>query len=81
MFNLNREVKRLELLEHTRIHGLPYKPKEKIPDVQHTDYSAFDTDAAREGGAISRGFKNRSMDFGLRLSKAKGQKHHPGGGV
>ena len=81
MFNLKTEVERLKLLEHTRTHGQPYIPKQQNPPIEHTDGSVLDTDAEREANAISKSFKNYSTDFGLRLSKAKGEKHHPGGGV
>lgn len=88
MFNLQSEVNRLQQLKHDKVHGLPYKRKLKNPKdakrtsfaVQHVDGTIYNGDAEQEGIAISNGFKNKSRDFGRRLSKAKGQKHHPGGG-
>lgn len=80
MFNLNKEVHRLQQLRHDKIHGLPDKKRQHNPQVQHIDSTLFDTTAQQENVYISRGFKNRSADFGRRLSKRKGQSHHPGGG-
>lgn len=80
MFNLTKEVKRLYQLRHDKIHGLPYKRKPKNSKVNHVDGTTFNGEATQEGVAISKGFKNRSVDFGRRLSKAKGQYHKPGGG-
>lgn len=80
MFNLQSEVNRLYQLRHDKIHGLPDKPKHHNPKVKQVDDIPFDVNANIEGIAISRGYKNKSMDFGRRLSKVKGQKHHPGGG-
>lgn len=88
MFNLSKQVSKLQQLNHDKVHGLPYKRKPKNLKVQHIDSEArrrslgemFELDAICEGKAIPRGFHNHSLDFGRRLSKVKGQKHHPGGG-
>ncbi len=80
MFNLNTEVDRLQQLKHSKVHGLPYKPKLYDSKVKHTDGDMFEIDAEREANIISQGFRNYSKDFGTRLSKRKGEKHHPGGG-
>ena len=80
MFNLQSEVNRLQQLQYAKIHGLPYKPKQYDPKVSHIDEGVFEIQAMQEGIAIPKGFHNHSRDFGKRLSKVKGQKHHPGGG-
>ena len=81
MFNLNREVNRLQQLKHDRIHGLPYKPKQHDSKVHHTDDTPYDTKAEQEHIYMLRCFRNHSTDFGRRLSKRKGQYHKPGGGL
>lgn len=80
MFNLRKQANKLQQLKHDKIHGLPYKRKPKNPKTLHIDGTIFNGQANQEGIAISHSFKNKSHDFGRRLSKAKGQKHHPGGG-
>lgn len=80
MFNLSKEVNKLRQLRHDKIYGLPYKKKPKNPKVQHVDGNMLSGQAEQENIFISKGFKNKSLDFGRRLSKAKGQKHYPGGG-
>lgn len=80
MFDINTEVNRLQQLKHAKLHGLPNKPKIYNPKVKQVDGRLFEITAITEGIAISRGFHNHSLGFGRRLSKAKGQKHYPGGG-
>jgi len=80
MFNLNREVNRLQQLKHDKIHGLPSKPKQYDNKVKQTDDTPFNTQAEQEHTFMLRRFRNYSADFGRRLSKRKGQSHHPGGG-
>ena len=88
MFNINKEVQRLQQLQHDKIHGLPYKPRQGNPKVQHVDHRhdrpgldmPFDIKAEQENTYIVRRFRNKSADFGRRLSKRKGQYHRPGGG-
>jgi len=80
MFNLSEQVHRLQQLKHAKTHGLPYKRKPKDPEVQHIDSAIYEIQAECESEAIPRSFHNRSLDFGRRLSKARGQKHFPGGG-
>lgn len=80
MFNLQSEVQRLQLLEHAKVHGLLNKPKQSNPEIPHIDDTVYNGQAKEEGIAISRCFKSRTMDFGKRLIKSKGHKHHPGGG-
>lgn len=80
MFNLQSEVNRLRQLQHAKIHGLPIVRQPKNPKVDHVDGILYEMQANQEGQAIPKSFHNRSMDFGLRLRKVKGQKHYPGGG-
>lgn len=80
MFNLSKEVNRLQQLRHDKTQGLPYKRKQHDPKVKHIDGTIYNGEAKQESIAISNSFKNYSKDFGRRLSKAKGQRHHPGGG-
>ena len=75
MFNLIKEVNRLQQLQYAKIHGLPNKPKHNNPAVQHIDDTPFDIDAEREGIAISKCFKSRTKEFGIRASKSKGHRH------
>lgn len=80
MFNLTKEVQRLQQLKHDKIHGLPYKRKQRNPKIQQVDGNVFEINAEQEGKAIPHSFHNYSADFGKRLSKRKGQYHRPGGG-
>ena len=80
MFDLNQEVDRLQLLDYAKINGLPYQRKQKDSKVQHIDGQLFELNAEREDTYIKNRFINRSRDFGQRLVKAKGERHHPGGG-
>ena len=80
MFDLSKQVRRLQQLKHDKIHGLPDKPKQRNPKVPHIDDVPFDITAQRESISISHSFHNHSLGFGRRLSKSKGQKHYPGGG-
>jgi len=80
MFDITKEVNRLQQLKHAKIYGLPDKPRQHNPKVQHVDDIPFDTKAEQENTYIIRRFRNRTMDFGRRLSKRKGQYHRPGGG-
>ena len=80
MFNLSEQVRRLQQLKHDKIHGLPFKPKQHDNKVQQTDSTLYETTAEQEHTYMLRRFRNHSADFGRRLSKRKGQSHHPGGG-
>jgi hypothetical protein len=80
MFNITKEVNRLQQLKHAKVHGLPIIRQPKSPKIQHVDGIPYEIAAVQESIAISKGFKNKSKDFGRQLSKAKGQRHHPGGG-
>ncbi len=80
MFNLSEQTRKLQQLKHDKIYGLPYKRHPKPPKIQHVDGILYEITAQQESIALLKGFKNKSLDFGRRLSKAKGQKHHPGGG-
>ena len=80
MFNLSKEVNRLQQLNHDKIHGLLSKPKQHDSKVQQTDSILYETTAEQEHTYMLRRFRNHSMDFGRRLSKRKGQYHKPGGG-
>lgn len=86
MFNLSVETRRLKQLQHDKIHGLPSKrkqvktsPTEDI-NLRQANTCVFDNQAEYEHTYIVRCFRNRSADFGKRLSKRKGQYHRPGGG-
>jgi len=86
MFNLTKEVNRLQQLKHAKTHGLPDKHRQvKTPptediNLRQANTCIFDSQAEQEDTYISRRFINKSADFGKRLSKRKGHKHHPGGG-
>ena len=80
MFNLQSQVNRLKQLQHSKIHGLPYKPKQHDTKVEQVDGIPFDNKAEYEYKYILRRFRNYSEGFGRRLSKRKGQYHRPGGG-
>lgn len=80
MFNITKEVCRLQQLKYAKIYGLPNKRKQYDKKVNHVDDIPFDIKAEQEDEYISRRFINKSLHFGRRLSKRKGQKHHPGGG-
>jgi len=80
MFNLNKEVIKLQQLQHDKIYGLPPKPKQYDTKVKQTDDTPFEIKAEQEHTYMLRRFRNHSRDFGRRLSKRKGQRHHPGGG-
>lgn len=80
MFNLSKELNRLQQLKHDKIHGLPYKPKQYDTKVEQTDDTPYNMKAEQEHTYMLRRFRNHSADFGRRLSKHKGQYHKPGGG-
>ena len=86
MFNINKEVVRLQQLKHDKIHGLPSKRRQvKTPptediNLRQINTCTFDIKAEEEHTYMLRRFRNHSRDFGRRLSKRKGQSHHPGGG-
>lgn len=80
MFNLTKEVNRLQQLQHDKIHGLPNKRKQHNPKVNHVDDTPFNIKAEQEHTYLLRRFRNHSRGFGRRLSKRKGQYHRPGGG-
>lgn len=80
MFNLSEQVRRLQQLQHDKIHSLPSKKKHYDPKVNPVSNIPYETDSQRESIAILHSFKNKSHDFGRRLSKRKGQYHRPGGG-
>lgn len=80
MFNLTKEVNRLQQLKHDKIHGLLSKPKQYDTKVKQVDGMPYETQATQEHTFMLRCFRNHSRDFGRRLSKRKGQRHHPGGG-
>ena len=75
MFDINREVKRLELLEHAKINGLPYKPRPVNPKVEHISAEDIDNKATQEAVFIKRRFTSKTFDFGHRLKKSSGQDH------
>ena len=75
MFDIVKEVKRCELLEHARINGLPYKPRPVNPKVEHTSAEDIDNKAIQEAVFIKRRFTSKTTDFGHRLRKSSGQDH------
>lgn len=81
MFNLSKEVNRLQQLQHDRLHGLPYKPKQYDAKVEQVNGIPYEATAEQEHTFMLRCFRNHSADFGRRLSKRKGQYHKPGGGL
>ena len=80
MFNLQSEVNRLQQLKHDKIHGLLSKPEQYDSKVKQVDAMPYEITAEQEHTFMLRRFRNHSADFGRRLSKRKGQRHHPGGG-
>ena len=75
MFDINKEVKRLEQLAVAKVYGLPYKPKQPNPKVEHISAEDIDNKAIRESVFIKRRFTSRTLDFGQRLRKSSGQDH------
>jgi len=85
MFNLSKEVQKLQQLKHDKICGLPKQTCPKNPPVEdinlrQANTCIFDNQAEQEHTFMLRRFRNHSKDFGRRLSKRKGQYHRPGGG-
>ena len=80
MFDITKEVIRLQQLKHDKIHGLPYKPKQYNAKVEQVNGIPYEVTAEQEHTYMLRRFRNYSVDFGRRLSKRKGQYHKPGGG-
>ena len=80
MFNLQSEVNRLQQLNYDKVNGLPFKPKQHDTKVKQVDGMPYEITAEQEHTFMLRRFRNHSKDFGRRLSKRKGQRHHPGGG-
>lgn len=79
MFDIDKAIKQNRLFEQAKIYGLPYKPKQKNPFRVRVSAEDIDTKAVAESVHIKRSFHNRSIDFGLRLCKARGQRHRVGG--
>ena len=80
MFNITKEVQKLQQLKHDKTHGLLSKPKQYDIKVKQVDAIPYEITAEQEHIFMLRCFRNHSADFGRRLSKRKGQRHHPGGG-
>ena len=80
MFNLSKEVNKLQQLKHDKVHGLLSKLKQHDTKIKHIDDTPFDMKAEQEHTYMLRSFHNHSADFGRRLSKRKGEYHRPGGG-
>lgn len=80
MFDITKEVNRLQQLKHDKVHGLLSKPKQYDTKVKQVDAIPYEITAEQEHIFMLRCFRNRSADFGRRLSKRKGQYHKPGGG-
>lgn len=80
MFNINREVEKLQQLKHDKVYGLLSKPKQYDTKVKQLDDVLYNITAEQEHTYMLRCFRNHSADFGKRLSKRKGQYHRPGGG-
>ncbi len=78
MFNLQFEVQKLRQRAYAKIHGLPIIRHPKDAQVSHVDGIQYDIKAEQEDTYIQRRFRNRTVDFGRRLSKRKGQYHRPG---
>ena len=69
LFDIQKAVHKQEQLKYDAIHGLPDKDRDYQEPIQHIDGNVFEQQAEREGGQISKSFKNRSPDFGLRLKR------------
>ena len=80
MFSIHTAVQKLRQLQHAKIHGIPPKSKQYDSKVKQIDDTPFNIKAEQEHRFMLRSFRNRSADFGKRLSKRKGQYHRPGGG-
>lgn len=82
MFDINAEVEKYTLFQTTKTKGykLPYKHTDKGKQISNADKRTFteqmEIDAEREAEAMTRGYKNKSTDFGLRLKKSHGETHH-----
>lgn len=79
MFNLNQAVKKHQLFEEQKVTGLPERKRQHNLPVKHVDISVYEQQAEREGRAISKAYRSRTMDFGKRLKRKTGQRHFPGG--
>lgn len=75
MFDIDIAVKQNKLFEQAKICGLPYKPKQSNPQVEHISGDDIDNQAISEAVYMKRSFMNKTMNFGKRLRKRKGEKH------
>jgi hypothetical protein len=91
MFNLTKAVTSLRQLNYDIEHGLliahnrlTNKQRKRIishnTDIRDSLSEIYEQQAEQEGIAVKHSYKPRTMDFGIRLRKSKGQIHHPGGG-
>lgn len=69
MFNIDIAIKRQEQLKHDAAHGLPDKDRDYQEPILHIDGDIYNEQAGCEGIAISKAFKNKTMDFGRRLRR------------
>lgn len=69
MFDITKAVQKHQQLQADKINGLPSKSKEYQEFIQHIDDTKHIEQAEREGVAISRAFKSKTMDFGKRLKR------------
>lgn len=75
MFDIDIAVKQNRLFEQAKIYGLPYKLKQRNPFRVHVSAEDIECKAISEAVYIKRSFINKTMDFGKRLRKRKGEKH------
>jgi hypothetical protein len=75
MFNIREATKRLLQLEYDKVNGLEIKHSEPNPAVKHIDSEPYDIQATKEHVAIKRAFKSKTIDFGKRLRKRRGENH------
>ena len=69
MFGINIAVEQRKQLQHDKIHGLSYKPKQYDDEVLHITDDDINAQAECEGRFMSRAFKSKTMDFGKRMRR------------
>lgn len=60
---------------HDKVCGLSNQPKQHDKQIKHLDGNILDIQAEREGRAINKAYRSRTIGFGKRLHKHSGEKH------
>jgi hypothetical protein len=85
MFDITKAIETDRQFQIVRNAGykLPYKKTDKGKRISNAQKKEIDDNIDKQANiesmAIDNGFKNKSIDFGLRLVKSHGERHRVGG--